>query len=82
MCHVCVYSHYTDMILVSDAQTKLDDLLASIDESIGENQPVSNWRKRMDTREENWEGFRCKLFEEVVMYSTIPADSVSKNVLQ
>ena len=35
-----------------------------------------------DTREENWEGFRCNLFEEVVMYSTIPADSVSKNVLQ
>ena len=66
------------MILVSDAQAKLDDLLASIDVSIGENQSVSNWRKRMDAREENWEGFRSKLFEEVVMYSTIPADSVSE----
>ncbi len=69
------------MILVSGAQTTLDDLLESIDVSIGENQPVSNWRKRMDTREENWESVRYKLFEEVVMYSTIPADSVSNTVV-
>ncbi len=31
----------------------------------------------MDTREENWEAFRSKLFEEVVMYSSMPADSDS-----
>ena len=45
--------------------------------SIAENPPKTDWRKRMDTREENWETFRTKLFEEVVMYSSMPADSVS-----
>ncbi|XP_064390969.1 uncharacterized protein LOC135338816 isoform X2 [Halichondria panicea] len=54
---------------------RLDDLLRSIDVSIADNQPKSDWRKRMDTREENWEAFRSKLFEEVVMYSSMPADS-------
>ena len=58
---------------------RLDDLLQSIDVSITDNQPKTNWRKRMDTRDENWETFRSKLFEEVVMYSSMPADSVSHN---
>ena len=56
---------------------RLDDLLQSIDVSITDNQPKTDWRKRMDTRDENWELFRSKLFEEVVMYSSMPADSVS-----
>lgn len=57
----------------------LDDLLRSIDVSITDNQPKTEWRKRMDTRDENWETFRSKLFEEVIMYSSMPADSVSDN---
>lgn len=57
----------------------LDDLLRSIDVSITDNEPKTEWRKRMDNRDENWETFRCKLFEEVVMYSSMPADSVSDN---
>ncbi len=58
---------------------RLDDLLQSIDVSIADNQPKSDWRKRMDTREEKWEAFRSKLFEEVEMYSSMPAASVSHN---
>lgn len=58
-------------------QMRLDALLQSIDVSITDNQPKTDWRKRMDTRDENWEIFRSKLFEEVVMYSSMPADSVS-----
>lgn len=68
---------YLHSVIVSDNQMRLDDLLQSIDVSIADNQPKSDWRKRMDTREENWEAFRSKLFEEVVMYSSMPADSVS-----
>lgn len=63
--------------VVSCNQRRLDDLLQSIDVSITDNQPKTDWRKRMDTRDENWEAFRSKLFEEVVMYSSMPADSVS-----
>ena len=63
--------------IASHNQMRLDDLLRSIDVSITDNQPKMDWRKRMDTRDENWETFRSKLFEEVVMYSSMPADSVS-----
>lgn len=31
----------------------------------------------MEVREESWEALRGQLFEEVVMYSTMPIDSVS-----
>ena len=59
-------------------QEKLDELLQSIETSIVENQPVTNWQKRMEVREESWESLRCQLFEEVIMYSSMPVDSVSK----
>ena len=59
-------------------QEKLDELLQSIETSIVENQPVTNWQKRMEVHEESWESLRCHLFEEVIMYSSMPVDSVSK----
>ena len=58
-------------------QEKLDDLLHSIETSLIKEQHVTNWQKRMELREESWETFRGQLFEEVVMYSTMPIDSVS-----
>lgn len=65
------------IILASDvAQKRLDEMLENIESSIIENQPKSNWQKRMEVREENWEAFRSRLFEEVVLYSTMPPDSV------
>lgn len=64
-------------MLMSLVQEKLDDLLQSIETSLVEEQHVTSWQKRMELREESWEALRGQLFEEVVMYSTMPMDSVS-----
>ena len=58
-------------------QEKLDDLLHSIETSLVKEQHVTSWQKRMELCEESWETFGGLLFEEVVMYSTMPIDSVS-----
>ena len=62
----------------SVAQKELSELLHSIESSVVESQPLTNWQKQMELREESWEAFRGKLFEEVILYSTMPADSVSE----
>ena len=64
----------------SIAQKELDELLQSVETSIVENQPITNWKRRMELREESWETFWSQLFEEVIMYSTMPTDSVSLSI--
>ena len=56
------------------AQGELDKLLQDIETSTSTVE--SQWHKLMELREENWQAFRCRLFEEVVMYSTLPIDAV------
>ena len=63
------------------AQKELDELMEGIQiraeaEAGGDSQTSTNWHARMEQCEENREAMRAKLFEEVLIYKSLPAKCV------
>ena len=67
--HIC----YCPLFIIQ--YTELNGL---IEEIAPEAKQQQTWQERQENQQESWEHFRPRIFEELLMYSSLPSDTVIK----